>query len=386
MKDRVEAYRRDVRRGVNPFEGAFPLWRNEQFVAAVVDAFEKTPGDPGRLATFAETERAVLLEAQRRELRLLNQRDARERGEDTEAERATCTAIAPTDALKAGADETRRDPDDFTSENCTVAQSHENDALAAGLGEDDGEEVEVEGDVAVEEGLRLRDDAEDEDEDERALRTTKAETSGGDEVKESAPSDPAALRDPFLVAAAEAAAGGARPTRKSLQLGRRWYAENQYDPVPTSGEERPESRKTLPGSVPAGGAGAPGAGATRGDSGGSGAGGSARTDSGSGEAAPARPLAAFTRPPRLILYPDGSMGEAPVPGAAASGDPLEASAAAPPPGFQLGGAPGANPFAYHPFAYPAPWGHAQVPGGHMPPMFAAAMPPNAMAFLSLIHI
>ena len=153
VKDRVEAYRRDVRRGVNPFEGAFPLWRNEQFVAAVVDAFEKTPGDPGRLATFAETERAVLLEAQRRELRLLNQRDARERGEDTEAERATCTAIAPTDALKkAGADETRRDPDDFTSENCTVAQSHENDALAAGLGEDDGEEVEVEGDVAVEEG------------------------------------------------------------------------------------------------------------------------------------------------------------------------------------------------------------------------------------------
>ena len=78
MKDRVEAYRRDVRRGVNPFEGAFPLWRNEQFVAAVVDAFENTPGDPGRLATFAETERAVLLEAQRRELRLLNQRDARE--------------------------------------------------------------------------------------------------------------------------------------------------------------------------------------------------------------------------------------------------------------------------------------------------------------------
>ena len=262
MKDRVEAYRRDVRRGVNPFEGAFPLWRNEQFVAAVVDAFENTPGDPGRLATFAETERAVLLEAQRRELRLLNQRDARERGEDTEAERATCTAIATTEALKAGADETRpRDPDDFTSENCLArsrfdkdGQSHENDALAAGLGEDDGEEVEVEGDVAVEEGLRLRDDAEDEDEDERALRTTKAETSGGDEVKESAPSDPAALRDPFLVAAAEAAAGGARPTRKSLQLGRRWYAENQYDPVPTSGEERPESRKTLPGSVPAGGA------------------------------------------------------------------------------------------------------------------------------------
>ena len=122
MKDRVEAYRRDVRRGVNPFEGAFPLWRNEQFVAAVVDAFENTPGDPGRLATFAETERAVLLEAQRRELRLLNQRDARERGEDTEAERATCTAIATTEALKAGADETRpRDPDDFTSENCPRA-------------------------------------------------------------------------------------------------------------------------------------------------------------------------------------------------------------------------------------------------------------------------
>ena len=166
MKDRVEAYRRDVRSGVNPFDGAFPLWRNEQFVAAVVDAFEATPSDPSRLATFAETERLVLLEAQRRELRLLNQRDARERGEDAEAERATCTAIAPTNAARG-----------FTSEN---------DALAAGLGEDDGEEVEVEGDVAVEEGLRLRDDAEDEDEDERATRTAKAETSGGDETKEQA--------------------------------------------------------------------------------------------------------------------------------------------------------------------------------------------------------
>ena len=34
VRDRVEAYRRDVRAGVNPFHGAFPLWRNEQFVAA----------------------------------------------------------------------------------------------------------------------------------------------------------------------------------------------------------------------------------------------------------------------------------------------------------------------------------------------------------------
>ena len=368
---------------MNPFDGAFPLWRNEQFVAAVVDAFEATPSDPSRLATFAETERAVLLEAQRRELRLLNQRDARERGEDAEAERATCTAIAPTDAalLKSGADRLRRrDPDGFTSENCLAlrsrfdknGQSHENDALAAGLGEDDGEEVEVEGDVAVEEGLRLRDDAEDaedEDEDERALRRTNAETSGGDEAKErfpSAPSDPAALRDPFLVAAAEAAAGGARPTRKSLQLGRRWYAENQYDPVPTSGEERPESRKTLPGSVPAGGAGA-----TRGDSGGSGAGGSARTDSGSGEAAPARPLAAFTRPPRLILYPDGSMSEEPLPGAVAS-EPrlaptatLDVKTGAPPPGFRPGmPPPGVRP-GMPPAGMPPPGFRPGPPG---PPM------------------
>ena len=76
VRDRVEAYRRDVRAGVNPFDGAFPLWRNEQFVAATTEALKSHPsGDGGsRLATFAEMERAVLLEAQRRELRFLNQR------------------------------------------------------------------------------------------------------------------------------------------------------------------------------------------------------------------------------------------------------------------------------------------------------------------------
>ena len=358
MKARVEAYRRDVLRGANPFEGAFPLWRNEQFVAATTRL--KSRGDPSALASFAEMEQAVLLEAQRRELRFLNQRDAAERGEDAEEERDTCTAAPPTapTAISAGA----------RADRSLESDLH---ALAAGLGEDDGEELEVEGDAAIEEGLRGNDD----DEDKKGTRFP------------SALSDPAATRDPFLVAAAEAVAGGdTLMARKSLQLGRRWYDGNRREHPNPAGhpDRREEKREEKSG-------GAEARGATSGDSGGSGAGGSVRSGPGSGEETLGEggqaPPAAFTRPPKLILYPDGSMGEAPVPGAAAAtaGVPplaptasgpeaLEKNAAAAP---QTGFYPAPFGNANQPFAYPSPWGHtAQVPGGHAPPTFAA----NAMAF------
>ena len=353
VKARVEAYRRDVRRGVNPFEGAFPLWRNEQFVAATTRL--KTRGDPSLLASFAEMEREVLLEAQRRELRLLNRRDAAKRGEDAEEERGTCTAIPLTTPSEAAA-----------RAECSGRSLPDPHALAAGLGEDDGEEPEVEGDAAAKEGLR-----DDDDEDGASAREKRRRFP-------SALSDPAATRDPFLVAAAEAVAGSDRSARKALQLGRRWYDGNRYP----RGDEK-GARATLPGSNPDGGA--EGRAATRSDSGGSGAGGigGSGSGSGSGEATPARHLAAFTRPPKLILYPDGSMGEAPVPGTAASGPPLAPTAsleasgnnAAPPPGFPPAPFGSANAFAY-----PAPWAHALGSGGQVPPTFAAAAPPNAMAF------
>ena len=354
MKARVEAYRRDVLRGANPFEGAFPLWRNEQFVAATTRL--KSRGDPSALASFAEMEQAVLLEAQRRELRFLNQRDAAERGEDAEEERDTCTAAPPTapTAISAGA----------RADRSLESDLH---ALAAGLGEDDGEELEVEGDAAIEEGLRGNDD----DEDKKGTRFP------------SALSDPAATRDPFLVAAAEAVAGGdTLMARKSLQLGRRWYDGNRREHPNPAGhpDRREEKREEKSG-------GAEARGAMSGDSGGSGAGGSVRSGPGSGEETLGEggqaPPAAFTRPPKLILYPDGSMGEAPVPGTAASGPPLAPTAsleasgnnAAPPPGFPPAPFGSANAFAY-----PAPWAHALGSGGQVPPTFAAAAPPNAMAF------
>ena len=338
---------------MNPFEGAFPLWRNEQFVAATTRL--KTRGDPSLLASFAEMEREVLLEAQRRELRLLNRRDAAKRGEDAEEERGTCTAIPLTTPSEAAA-----------RAECSGRSLPDPHALAAGLGEDDGEEPEVEGDAAAKEGLR-----DDDDEDGASAREKRRRFP-------SALSDPAATRDPFLVAAAEAVAGSDRSARKALQLGRRWYDGNRYP----RGDEK-GARATLPGSNPDGGA--EGRAATRSDSGGSGAGGigGSGSGSGSGEATPARHLAAFTRPPKLILYPDGSMGEAPVPGTAASGPPLAPTAsleasgnnAAPPPGFPPAPFGSANAFAY-----PAPWAHALGSGGQVPPTFAAAAPPNAMAF------
>ena len=155
VRDRVEAYRRDVRAGVNPFHGAFPLWRNEQFVAATTELIKShgpTRGDGGkRLATFAEMEQAVLLEAQRRELRFLNQRDAEERRlNDVEEEEPTCTAVVsmpPVAPLLC--------PADKSSPEAERVVSPENlHKLAAGLGEDDGEELDIEGDAALEEGLR----------------------------------------------------------------------------------------------------------------------------------------------------------------------------------------------------------------------------------------
>jgi hypothetical protein len=157
VRDRVEAYRRDVRAGVNPFHGAFPLWRNEQFVAATTELIKShgpTRGDGGkRLATFAEMEQAVLLEAQRRELRFLNQRDAEERGlNDVEEEEPTCTAVVsmpPVAPLLS--------PADKSSPEAERGVSPENlHKLAAGLGEDDGEELDIEGDAALEEGLARR--------------------------------------------------------------------------------------------------------------------------------------------------------------------------------------------------------------------------------------
>ena len=160
MRDRVEAYRRDVRAGVNPFDGAFPLWRNEQFVAATTEALKSHPsGDGGsRLATFAEMERAVLLEAQRRELRFLNQRDAAARGggDDAEEDEPTCTAVAPMPPVAP------MSPADASPE---AERKHTENlvVLAAGLGEDDGEELELEGDAALEEGLR-EDEANERDE------------------------------------------------------------------------------------------------------------------------------------------------------------------------------------------------------------------------------
>ena len=360
---------------MNPFHGAFPLWRNEQFVAATTELIKShgpTRGDGGkRLATFAEMEQAVLLEAQRRELRFLNQRDAEERRlNDVEEEEPTCTAVVsmpPVAPLLS--------PADKSSPEAERVVSPENlHKLAAGLGEDDGEELDIEGDAALEEGLREEKENDASPEAETEKEAAAFDVVGGEKKKRfpSVLSDPVALRDPFLVAAADAAAGGAGvPARKSLQLGRRWYDGNQYP----GGKEKAER-----GINPAGGAGR--AGATSGDSGGSGAGGSG-SGSGSGEAEPARPLAAFTRPPRLILYPDGSMSEAPLPGAVASGPrlaptaSLDANAGAPPPGFQPSTRGSATPFAYHPFAYlPPPWAYAPMPGQ----MFEAPMPPNPMGF------
>ena len=45
----LESYRADLRRGKNPFEGAFPLWRNEQFRAATLSE------DPVKLETYARS-------------------------------------------------------------------------------------------------------------------------------------------------------------------------------------------------------------------------------------------------------------------------------------------------------------------------------------------
>ena len=107
----LESYRADLRRGKNPFEGAFPLWRNEQFRAATLSE------DPVKLETYAKIERAIMTAAEREETRRRNAADA------AAGDEATFTGVG-------GA------------------------ALAAGLGEDDGEEVDIEGTVAIEEGLK----------------------------------------------------------------------------------------------------------------------------------------------------------------------------------------------------------------------------------------
>ena len=66
----LESYRADLRRGKNPFEGAFPLWRNEQFRAATLSE------DPVKLETYAKIERAIMTAAEREETRRRNAADA----------------------------------------------------------------------------------------------------------------------------------------------------------------------------------------------------------------------------------------------------------------------------------------------------------------------
>ena len=83
-------YRHDLRRGVNPFEGAFPLWRNEQFRAATMS------DDPNELERFAAVERAVMSAAEREETIALNARDAaRGAAIDDDATRVTLGLSAP---------------------------------------------------------------------------------------------------------------------------------------------------------------------------------------------------------------------------------------------------------------------------------------------------
>ena len=102
----LESYRA-LRRGKNPFEGAFPLWRNEQFRAATLNE------DPVKLETYAKIERAIMTAAEREETRAR----AASRGEDG----AFTASAAP------------RSPRDWAN---------------------DGEEVDIEGTVAIEEGLK----------------------------------------------------------------------------------------------------------------------------------------------------------------------------------------------------------------------------------------
>ena len=166
------------------------------------------------MATFAEMEQAVLLEAQRRELRFLNQRDAEERRlNDVEEEEPTCTAVVsmpPVAPLLS--------PADKSSPEAERVVSPENlHKLAAGLGEDDGEELDIEGDAALEEGLREEKENDASPEAETEKEAAAYDVVGGEKKKRfpSVLSDPVALRDPFLVAAADAAAGGAGCRRAS---------------------------------------------------------------------------------------------------------------------------------------------------------------------------
>jgi len=359
-------YRHDLRRGVNPFEGAFPLWRNEQFRAATMS------DDPNELERFAAVERAVMSAAEREETIALNARDAaRGAAIDDDATRVTLGLSAPGPEAAGGRVPEAVEKEAVVKESRAAAERTEvvdPNALATGLGEDDGEECAVEGEVAVEEGLR---EPEEEDEREegragkrdasakgaraaaseetRALDGDDAPTTGFDRGDEAAAGpgpgqgqgpgpgphpagggakEPSSGRfassDPFLVAVAGAAAahkGDRRP--RSLALGRRWYDTTQY-PTPAgvkpAGGARSEPDSGGARIGPAGGAdpdsapsnsgvnsgGTSAGGGTSGNSGGD-AGSGGNSGSGSGDATT---VAHFTRPPKLILYPDGSTREA----------------------------------------------------------------------------
>ena len=355
-------YRHDLRRGVNPFEGAFPLWRNEQFRAATMS------DDPNELERFAAVERAVMSAAEREETIALNARDAaRGAAIDDDATRVTLGLSAPGPEEAGGRLPEAVVADAPEKESRAAAERTEvvdPNALATGLGEDDGEECAVEGEVAVEEGLR---EPEEEDEREegragkrdesakgaraaaseetRALDGDDAPTTGFDRGDDAAAGpvpgpgpgpgpaggdakEPSSGRfassDPFLVAVAGAAAahkGDRRP--RSLALGRRWYDTTQY-PTPAgvkpAGGARSEPDSGGARIGPAGGAdpdsapsnsgvnsgGTSAGGGTSGNSGGD-AGSGGNSGSGSGDATT---VAHFTRPPKLILYPDGSTREA----------------------------------------------------------------------------
>ena len=253
----LESYRADLRRGKNPFEGAFPLWRNEQFRAATLSE------DPVKLETYAKIERAIMTAAEREETRRRNAADA------ATGDEATFTGVG-------GA------------------------ALAAGLGEDDGEEVDIEGTVAIEEGLKETEEGAEEMSPEPARRFD------SDEERKPPVASPVAAgaapasargafasRDRVLVAAAGAAAAHKGEHKlRSLMLGRRWYEGSQY---PTPGNLAAEAAS----------AGAP---THSGSSGGSG-GPNSGSGSGSGDATTVA-ATHFVRPPKLILRPDGTTLEA----------------------------------------------------------------------------
>ena len=232
----LEEYRKKVESGVNPFEDALPLWRQEQFMAAT------TSPDPTRKETYEAINAAIMEEA------------GKERERQTKAKEAS--DANGTDANANVAVVTKPDADE--DEACTLEE-------------------------------KLRGDSPERTRDRTRRR-----------------SSPPRATIPFLAAAASAAAAQGKRNSRSLMLGRRWYDSSLY-PTPGGAAKPADSNKT---ETTAANEPAPIA------------------DDGSKPPKNNGDGSQFRRPPKLILFPDGSMrevgenGAAQQPAAAAEDDGL----------------------------------------------------------------